>query len=241
MISGDSSRTWSASQDRAWQMLSIGPRWVRHSGNSAEPSDPSVSDPHYQNSPASAGADLERSVLFDQTVLTKAVQRGLGARAFQWTEQSAGSDAIHQRGLQKWLLISQIVEPMVSAMVSQTQSQLPAPAEQLLISMLGSIEATWAEPAPPGNSDSHAVSQILDWEQVGGVLVLGRNSLEALGHDSNRFEDLRGRHHRLLVNEKSIPVIVTFEPDRLLREPLDKAGAWRDLQLAKSLRSQGTC
>ena len=203
---GDSPWAWSPSQDRAWRMLGIGPRWVRQS--------------------IETGA---QSAKFDQAAMTGAFDQGLTARMFQWPNQSDEAQKVLKRRPDSWLLLS------------QTQSDSPAQAEHLLDAMLSAIGATWSKPEHPGGPGPLEAMRVLESGQVGGVLVLGSEALVTLGHEGSRLEDLRGRAHPLLIGELQIPVIVSFAPQHLLREPMDKAGAWRDLQLARSLHLQGTC
>ena len=203
---GDSSRSWSTSQDRAWRTLGIGPRWVRRSIES--------------------GA---RSVDLEQAVVIGAFDQGLTARVLRWLQQPDESQKVLKRGPDRWLV------------VSQSQSESPARAEQLVDAMLGAVGATWSKPERAGSLETFEAIQMLESGQVGGLLVLGSETFVTLGHEASRLEDLRGREHRLLVGELQIPVIVSFAPQHLLREPMDKAGAWRDLQLARSLHVQGAC
>ena len=203
---GDSPRSWSTSQDRAWRMLGIGPRWVRWSIES--------------------GA---RSVHLEQAVLVEAFNQGLTVRMFRWLQQPDESQKVLKRGPDCWLV------------VLQTQSESPAQAEQLVGAILGAIGATWSKSERAGGPETLEAIQMLESGQVGGLLVLGSETLMTLGHEGSRLDDLRGREHRLLVGELQIPVIVSFAPQHLLREPMDKAGAWRDLQLARSLHLQGAC
>ncbi len=203
---GDSPWAWSPSQDRAWRMLGIGPRWVRQS--------------------IETGA---QSANFDQAAMIGAFNRGLTARMFQWPNHSYEAQEVLKRGPDSWLLLS------------QTQSESPAQAEHLLDAMLSAIGATWSKPEYSGGPEPLKAIRVLESGQVGGVLVLGSEALVTLGHEGSRLEDLRGRAHPLLIGELQIPVIVSFGPQHLLNEPLDKARAWRDLQLARSLQVQGAC
>jgi DNA polymerase len=107
--------------------------------------------------------------------------------------------------------------------------------------MLGAIGATWSKPEHPGGPEPVEAVRLLESGQVGGVLALGSEALITLGHQGSRLEDLRGRVLPLLNGEHQVPVIVSFALQHLLREPMDKAGAWRDLQLARSLQAQGAC
>jgi hypothetical protein len=107
--------------------------------------------------------------------------------------------------------------------------------------MLDAIGAEWAKPAHSGVFDPQAAIRTLESGQVSGVLVLGDQALADLGLGGQCVNDLRGRTHQLRFGPFEIPVIVSFAPHQLLREPLDKVRAWRDLQLAKSLQTQGAC
>jgi hypothetical protein len=170
-----------------------------------------------------------QSANFDQAAMIGAFNRGLTARMFQWPNQCYEAQEVLKRGPDSWLLLS------------QTQSESPAQAEHLLDAMLSAISATWSKPEYPGGPEPLKAIRVLESGQVGGVLVLGREALVTLGHEGSRLEDLRGRAHPLLIGELQIPVIVSFAPQHLLNEPLDKARAWRDLQLARSLQVQGAC
>jgi DNA polymerase len=60
------------------------------------------------------------------------------------------------------------------------------------------------------------------------VLALGRASAAALLGADAPFGSLRGRVHA----HAGVPVVVTFAPAFLLRQPAEKAKAWADLCLA---------
>jgi len=229
---GDSPRSWSVSQERAWQMLGIGPRWVRQAIESAAPAIDTGSGRVVGMVAKSVALDLDQSVLFDQAHLMGAINHGLAVRVFHWSERSEGSPTFQKRSVQTWLL------------VAQTKSENPAQADQLLDAMFAAIGAAWSKPAFSGGSDdsgSLEAIRVAESGQFGGVLVLGREALAAFGYDGARLGELRGRAHRFSVDKTTIPVIVSFAPQQLLQEPTDKAGAWRDLQLAKSLQTQGAC
>ncbi|NBY18202.1 MAG: hypothetical protein EBQ78_11630 [Betaproteobacteria bacterium] len=81
---GDSPWAWSPSQERAWRMLGIGPRWVRQS--------------------IETGA---QSANFDQVTMTGAFDQGLTARMFQWPNQSDEAQKVLKRRPDSWLLLSQ--------------------------------------------------------------------------------------------------------------------------------------
>lgn len=62
------------------------------------------------------------------------------------------------------------------------------------------------------------------------ILAMGRFAIQSLLGSSEPLGKLRGRLHDF----QGVPVVVTYPPSTLLRNPLDKAKAWADLVLALS-------
>jgi DNA polymerase len=62
------------------------------------------------------------------------------------------------------------------------------------------------------------------------LLAMGRFAVQILLDSHDPIGRLRGRVHRW----RSLPVVVTYHPAYLLRNPADKARAWADLCLAAS-------
>ena len=60
------------------------------------------------------------------------------------------------------------------------------------------------------------------------ILAMGRFAVQALLRSDQPIGRLRGRVHRY----HDVPLVVTYHPAYLLRNPLDKARAWDDLRLA---------
>ena len=60
------------------------------------------------------------------------------------------------------------------------------------------------------------------------LLAMGRFAVQTLLDSSEPIGRLRGRLHRW----RNVPVVVTYHPAYLLRNPADKARAWADLCLA---------
>ena len=122
---------------------------------------------------------------------------------------------------------------------------------QLLDNMLRAISLTrgQAEPAqqvyiantlkcrPPGNRNP-APDELAKCEpflvrqvqlvQPKIILAMGRFAVQSLLRSSEPIGRLRGRVHRYV----GVPLIVTYHPAYLLRNPEDKAKAWDDLCLA---------
>lgn len=63
------------------------------------------------------------------------------------------------------------------------------------------------------------------------LLAMGRFAVQALLRSDEPIGRLRGRVHRY----QGVPLVVTYHPAYLLRQPQDKAKAWEDLCLAASL------
>jgi DNA polymerase len=60
------------------------------------------------------------------------------------------------------------------------------------------------------------------------ILAMGRFAVQSLLQTTEPIGKLRGRVH----NYQGVPVVVTYHPAYLLRNPADKAKAWADLVLA---------
>lgn len=65
------------------------------------------------------------------------------------------------------------------------------------------------------------------------ILALGGSAAYALLGDDAPMHRLRGRVHYRQQDAKKIPVVVTYHPAYLLREPAEKWKAWQDLLLAR--------
>lgn len=66
------------------------------------------------------------------------------------------------------------------------------------------------------------------------ILAMGRFAVQSLLGSNDPIGKLRGRVHRY----GDIPVVVTYHPAYLLRNPADKARAWDDLCLALEARGR---
>jgi uracil-DNA glycosylase len=121
------------------------------------------------------------------------------------------------------------------------------PAGQLLDSMLfalglkrgqGVYIANILKCRPPGNRDprpeeSRACREYLD-RQIGlirprVIVALGRVAAHSLLDTDEPLARLRGR----TLDYRDTPLVVTYHPAYLLRNPADKRKAWEDLRLAR--------
>ena len=99
---------------------------------------------------------------------------------------------------------------------------------------------------PPANRDpepeevaacSAYLARQIAWLGPRIILALGRVAARHLLQVDTPIGRLRGRAHRY---REDIPLVVTWHPAYLLRQPGQKAKAWQDLQLAMSLMSHPT-
>lgn len=68
------------------------------------------------------------------------------------------------------------------------------------------------------------------------ILVVGRIAAHNLLHTTQSLAKLRGQLHYL--PNTQTPVVVTYHPAYLLRQPQDKRKAWQDLQFARRTLSE---
>jgi uracil-DNA glycosylase family 4 len=67
------------------------------------------------------------------------------------------------------------------------------------------------------------------------ILAMGRFAVQSLLQTQDAIGRLRGRVHRY----EGVPLVVTYHPAYLLRNPLDKARSWEDLCLAREVFERG--
>lgn len=91
---------------------------------------------------------------------------------------------------------------------------------------------------PPGNRTPTAqeialvqpfVRRHIELVRPRAILSLGGVSAKALLETETGITRLRGQWHSLRAGDLDIPVIATFHPANLLRQPANKAYVWRDL------------
>jgi DNA polymerase len=67
------------------------------------------------------------------------------------------------------------------------------------------------------------------------ILALGRVVAQSLLNTNEPLQNLRGRVHELEVAGQKIPLVASYHSGYLLNHPADKAAAWQDLQLLRSV------
>jgi uracil-DNA glycosylase len=122
----------------------------------------------------------------------------------------------------------QLLDHMLRA-VGLTRSEAPASQQVYIANVL--------KCRPPGNRnpDPEEVQRCqpylqrqIELVQPRLILALGRFAVQALLGSAEPIGRLRGRIH----HHQGVPVVVSYHPAYLLRNPLDKARAWEDLCLA---------
>lgn len=67
------------------------------------------------------------------------------------------------------------------------------------------------------------------------ILLLGRFAAQSVLNSTLPISRLRNKVHHIALAGRQVPVICTFHPAYLLRNPLDKLRSWEDLCLARSV------
>ncbi len=65
------------------------------------------------------------------------------------------------------------------------------------------------------------------------LILLGSTAMEAVTGLNNQISNERGKWKEIIIGNKTIPVMVTFNPSYLLRYPENKRYSWEDLKKIK--------
>ena len=127
----------------------------------------------------------------------------------------------------------QLLDRMLRALgLTRESGEAPDPARQVFI-------ANTLKCRPPGNRNPTAqelaacqpyLERQVTLVQPRVMLAMGRFAVQALLGSSEPLGRLRGRVH----DWRGVPLVVTYHPAYLLRQPAEKARAWEDLCLAAS-------
>lgn len=97
---------------------------------------------------------------------------------------------------------------------------------------------------PPGNRNpepdevaqcEHFLHEQIRLSDPDCILLLGRFAVQSVLHSELPIGRLRNKVHYTTLDERRIPVVVTYHPAYLLRNMQDKLRAWEDLCLAASV------
>ncbi len=67
------------------------------------------------------------------------------------------------------------------------------------------------------------------------IVLMGRQAMQRILHRTDRLDALRGKTFSLAVGGRDVPVVVTYHPSSLLRNPVDKEKGWHDFLFAKAV------
>ena len=122
----------------------------------------------------------------------------------------------------------QLLDRMLPA-IGLTRNEAPAAQQVYIANTLKCRPPRNRNPEPDelARCSAYLVRQI-ELVQPKLLLAMGRFAVQTLLDSSEPIGRLRGRVHRW----RDLPVVVTYHPAYLLRNPADKARAWADLCLA---------
>lgn len=125
----------------------------------------------------------------------------------------------------------QLLDNMLRA-VGLTRSEAPAHEQVYIANVLKCRPPQNRNPEPQevAQCEPYLLRQIA-LVQPKLILAMGRFAVQSLLKTAEPIGRLRGRVHEV----QGVPVVVTYHPAYLLRNPLDKARSWEDLCLAREV------
>lgn len=128
----------------------------------------------------------------------------------------------------------QLLDNMLRA-VGLTRSEAPAHEQVYIANVLKCRPPQNRNPEPQevAQCEPYLLRQIA-LVQPKLILAMGRFAVQSLLKTAEPIGRLRGRVHEV-PGMPGVPVVVTYHPAYLLRNPLDKARSWEDLCLAREV------
>lgn len=128
----------------------------------------------------------------------------------------------------------QLLDNMLRA-VGLTRSEAPAQEQVYIANVLKCRPPQNRNPEPQevAQCEPYLLRQIA-LVQPKLILAMGRFAVQSLLKTGEPIGRLRGRVHEV----QGVPVVVTYHPAYLLRNPLDKARSWEDLCLAREVMAR---
>ena len=219
----------------------VQPRQAQVPAPAPVPAVPRVAPPAVAQSRVSVPASLGSLEAMSWDELAQAVADGLGGICDQAARPVLGSGDLQPQ----WLVIGDPPE--------ESEASIGRPfvgeAGTLLDNMLKAVGLTREDRVyltnimkcrPPGNRNpgagdlaAHApvLRRQIQLLQPKVIVVMGRFAVPALLETTEPIGKLRGRVHEF----DGVPVVVSYHPAYLLRNPADKGKAWADLCLARQL------
>ena len=128
----------------------------------------------------------------------------------------------------------QLLDNMLRA-VGLTRSEAPAHEQVYIANVLKCRPPQNRNPEPQevAQCEPYLLRQIA-LVQPKLILAMGRFAVQSLLKTGEPIGRLRGKVHEV----QGVPVVVTYHPAYLLRNPLDKARSWEDLCLAREVMAR---
>lgn len=235
---------------RRWDAMNLGPRWLSHGlPAAAEPSVGAVTGlPLLSESSADARVDSIRRMDWDS--LERAVTGCTACALCQSRKQTVfgvGNRHAH------WMLVGEAPgaeedakgEPFVGQAGRLLDNMLAAAGlSRTGVDSHAVYIANVLKCRPPGNRNPElgevALCEPFLLRQVALIqpkliVVMGRFAAQSLLGTEATIASLRGHVHSIRVDDRAIPVVVTYHPAYLLRNLADKSKSWADLCLAQEV------
>tara|TARA_B100001057_G_scaffold475041_1_gene541384 strand:- start:245 stop:922 length:678 start_codon:yes stop_codon:yes gene_type:complete len=65
------------------------------------------------------------------------------------------------------------------------------------------------------------------------LILLGSTAMESITSSNERISNERGKWKEIIINKKTYPIMITFNPSYLIRFPENKKFSWEDLKMIK--------
>ena len=245
------------SQAQWLDALGIDSFWITHGSSASTPLADSASTPQNPESQilhadtlvsssgsGASGADITTGDA-DWDGLTSRIRSCQACNLCQKRKQAVPGSGDHQA---TWMLVGEAP----GADEDMTGLPFVGKAGQLLDAMIAALGlnrtqgvyiANAVKCRPPENRTPETaemdacnafLNQQIAWIQPRVILALGRPAAYAVLGQEASIQSMRGRVHYRTQDSRKIPVVVTYHPAYLLRQPAEKGKAWEDLLLAQA-------
>jgi uracil-DNA glycosylase family 4 len=236
-------------QLRAWNELDLGPAWVRRRGPEPQDRIPQAADAPDARRVTQAQAPVQlvpaRQAL-DGDSWARVRDEVSGCRLCGLCESRSRTVFGSGREDARWMLVGEAP----GAEEDRRGEPFVGQAGLLLDQMLASIGLTREQDAfitnvlkcrPPGNRNPEPIEAAtcapylhrqIELLKPDLILLLGRFAVQSILGTDAAVAGLRKQVHRYAAAHGDIPVVCTYHPAYLLRNPTEKRKSWEDLCLA---------
>lgn len=227
--------------DAQWlQAMGIDPFWIERSN---EQSAPAVTAAEPAKVPVNVSPDVARAAAGDWDSLEAAIRACRSCSLCKERKQAVPGSGDRQA---TWLMVGEAP----GAEEDAVGQPFVGKAGKLLDAMLGALNlkrqqgvyiANAVKCRPPENRTpesveidacNHFLTQQIELIQPEVIVALGKPAAYAVLGQADSIQSLRGAVQYREQGGRRIPVIVTYHPAYLLRQPAEKWKSWQDLLLA---------